>query len=70
MNRIIRQAFGSSRPRDVFFNLLTFDRMVTRPIVHIVYWIGLGLLAVAAMAVAGTAVGEGIRGVGCWPRRS
>ena len=61
MNRIIRQAFGTSRPKDVFFNLLTFDRMVTRPIVHIVYWIGLGLFVIAAMAVAGTAIGEGIK---------
>jgi hypothetical protein len=61
MNRIIRQAFGSSRPKDVFLNLLTFDRMVTRPVVHIVYWIGLGLLVIAAMAIAGTAVGEAIK---------
>ncbi len=61
MNGIIRQAFGTSRPKDVFFNLLTFDRMVTRPIVHIIYWIGLGLFFIAAMAVAGTAIGEGIK---------
>jgi hypothetical protein len=61
MNRIIRQAFGTSRPKDVFFNLLTFDRMVTRPIVHIVYWIGLGLFVIAAMAVAGTAIGEALK---------
>lgn len=67
MNRIIRQAFGSSRPKDVFLNLLTFDRMVTRPIVQIVYWIGLGLLVIAAFAVAGTAIGEGIKeGVQGW----
>ena len=61
MNRIIRQAFGSSRPKDVFLNLLTFDRMVTRPIVHIVYWLGLGLLAIAACAVLGTAIGEAVK---------
>ena len=61
MNRIIRQAFGSSRPKDVLLNLLTFDRMVTRPIVHIVYWIGLGLLVIGAFAVAGTAIGEAIK---------
>lgn len=61
MNRIIRQAFGNTRPKDVFFNLLTFDRMVTRPIVHIVYWIGLGLLVIGAFAIAGTAIGEGIK---------
>lgn len=67
MNRIIRQAFGNTRPKDVFLNLLTFDRMVTRPIVHIVYWIGLGLLVIGAFAVAGTAIGEGIKeGVQGW----
>jgi len=66
MNRIIRQAFGASRPKDVFLNLLTFDRMVTRPIVHIVYWIGLGLLVIGAFAVAGTAIGEGIKEASLW----
>lgn len=66
MNRIIRQAFGSSRPKDVFLNLLTFDRMVTRPVVHIVYWIGLGLLVIAACAIAGTAAGEGIKEGSLW----
>lgn len=61
MNRIIRQAFGTTRPKDIYLNLMTFDRMVMRPIVHIVYWVGLGLLVIAAMAVAGTAVGEAIK---------
>jgi len=66
MNRIIRQAFGTSRPKDVFLNLLTFDRMVTRPVVHIVYWIGLGLLVIGAFAVAGVSVGEGIKAGSLW----
>jgi hypothetical protein len=66
MNRIIRQAFGNSRPKDVFLNLLTFDRMVTRPVVHIVYWIGLGLLVIGAFAVAGVSVGEGIKAGSLW----
>ncbi len=66
MNRIIRQAFGSSRPKDVFLNLLTFDRMVTRPVVHIVYWIGLGLLVIGAFAIAGVSIGEGIKAGSLW----
>ncbi len=61
MNRIIRQAFGTTRPKDIYLNLMTFDRMVMRPLVHIVYWVGLGLLVIAAMAVAGTAIGEAIK---------
>ncbi len=60
MNRILRQAFGTTRPKEIFNSLLTFDRLVTRPIVHIVYWVGLGLFFLAAMAVLGVAVGSAL----------
>lgn len=61
MNKIIRQAFGSTRPGDIFSSLLTFDRLTTRPIIHIVYWLGLGLLFIGACIVAGIAVGTAIK---------
>lgn len=61
MKRTIQQVFGTTRPRDIFSGLLTFDRLVTRPIVHIVYWAGLGLLFIAAMAILGMAVGSAIK---------
>ncbi len=58
MNRIIRQVFGTTRPKEIWGDLLTFDRLVTRPVIHIIYWCGLGLLFIAAMAVLGVAVGN------------
>lgn len=61
MSNIIRQAFGTTRPKDIFSTMLTFDRMTTRPIIHIVYWVGLGLLFIAAMGVAGVSVGSIIK---------
>lgn len=58
MNRIIREVFGTTRPKDIWSSILTFDRLVTRPVVHIIYWCGLGLLFIAAMGVLGIAVGN------------
>ena len=60
MNRIIRQVFGTTRPREIFGDILTFDRLVSRPVVHIIYWCGLGLLFIAAMGVLGVAVGNAL----------
>lgn len=61
MNRIIRQVFGTTRPKDIWSSLLTFDRLVTKPVVHIVYWCGLGLLFIAFMAIFGISVGSAIK---------
>ncbi len=61
MNRIIRQAFGTTRPGEIYNSLLTFDRLVTKPIVHIVYWAGLCLFFLGACGVAGVAVGQALQ---------
>ncbi len=66
MSKIIRQAFGSTRPSDITRTLLTFDRLTARPIVHIVYWLGLGLLFIAAMGFLGVAVGSVIKDPSMW----
>lgn len=60
MNRIIRQAFGTTRPGEIYHSLLTFDRLVTKPIVHLVYWAGLCLFFIGACIVAGVAVGSAL----------
>ncbi len=60
MNRIIRQAFGTTRPGEIYNSLLTFDRLVTKPIVHIVYWAGLCLFFLGACGVAGVSVGSAL----------
>jgi len=66
MSKIIRQAFGSTRPSDITRTLLTFDRLTARPIVHIVYWLGLGLFFIAAMGFLGVAVGSAIKDSTIW----
>ena len=57
----------NASPRDLFFDLLTFDRRLAVPVMHLVYWAGLGLIALFAFAVVGAALGvslrEGLQGV-------
>jgi hypothetical protein len=60
MNRIIRQVFGTTRPRDIFGDLLTFDRMPVRPVIHIVYWAGLGLFVIVGFGMAGVSIGSAL----------
>jgi hypothetical protein len=48
----------------IFWDLLTFNRLLTGPVVHIIYWCGLGLIILAGFAVVGAAVGLSVRGEG------
>ncbi len=41
--------------------LLTFERMLTGPITHLVYWAGLALISLIAFGSVGAAVGLWIR---------
>jgi hypothetical protein len=61
MSRMIRQVFGTTRPRDIWSTLLTFDQLVTRPMVHIVYWAGLGLLVIFGCGWIGVMIGSGMK---------
>ena len=53
--------------RGLFFDLLTFDRRLVVPVMHLVYWAGLGIIALFAFAVVGAALGvtlrEGLQGI-------
>ena len=51
--------------RNLFWDLLTFERLLTGPVLHLIYWSGLGLLALFGFTVVGAAVGMAIRG-GSW----
>ena len=42
-------------------SLLTFERMITGPVIHLVYWCGLGVIAIAAFGVVGASVAVAIR---------
>ena len=42
-------------------DLLTFERMITGPVIHLVYWCGLAVIVLAAFGVVGASVGIAIR---------
>jgi hypothetical protein len=44
---------------------LAFDRMITGPVIHLVYWAGLGVIAIIAFSVVGAAIGVALR-EGSW----
>ncbi|HUO11579.1 MAG TPA: DUF4282 domain-containing protein [Caulobacteraceae bacterium] len=43
------------------WNLLTFERMITGPVIHLVYWAGLGVIVIAAFGVVGASVAIAFR---------
>jgi len=45
----------------VIWDLLTFDRLMTGTIIHLVYWAGLGIIALGAFGTVGAAVGVALR---------
>ena len=45
----------------LFWDLLTFDRLVTGPVIHLIYWAGLGMIALGAFGTIGAAVGVALR---------
>ncbi len=52
-------------PRGRLWALLTFDRLITGQVIHLVYWGGLGVIVVAAFSVVGAAIGVAWR-EGSW----
>ncbi|ESQ81374.1 DUF4282 domain-containing protein [Asticcacaulis sp. YBE204] len=57
MGGLIKTAFGSSKPKDIFQGILTFDRLLTKPVIHLIYWAGLALLVLGLFAVVGGTIG-------------
>jgi len=47
------------------WGLLTFERMITGPVIHLVYWAGLGVIVIAAFSVVGASIGVALR-EGSW----
>jgi hypothetical protein len=39
------------------WGLLTFERLITGPAIHLVYWAGLGVIMIIAFSVIGAAIG-------------
>lgn len=51
----------SGAAKAVFWDLLTFDRLLTGPVIHLIYWAGLGVILLAGFFVVGAAVGVALR---------
>ncbi len=49
------------RTTSVLWDLLTLEKLMTGSLVHLVYWFGLGIVALAGFAAIGTAVGTALR---------
>ena len=45
----------------VLWDLLTLEKLMTGSLVHLVYWFGLGVVALAGFGAIGTAVGTALR---------
>ena len=43
------------------WDLLTFERLMTNQVIHLIYWAGLGVIALIAFGFIGTAVGVALR---------
>lgn len=45
----------------LFWDLLTFDRLMTNAVIHLIYWAGLGVIMLGAFGTIGAAVGVALR---------
>lgn len=45
----------------IFWDLLTFEKLMTNQVIHLIYWAGLALIAFVAFGFVGTAVGVALR---------
>jgi hypothetical protein len=54
-------AFRNDTVRAFLWDILTFDRLMVGPVVHLIYWSGLALITLIGFSIIGGAVGLGIR---------
>jgi hypothetical protein len=52
---------GRSFQGSMLWDFLTFERLITGAVVHLIYWCGLGLIALAGFSILGAAIGLAIR---------
>lgn len=53
------QASATARRR--IWSVLTFDRLITGQVIHLVYWAGLSVIVIAAFSVIGASIGVAVR---------
>ena len=59
MRRPLQRPQG--RDAGYLWDLLTFEKMLTGSVIHLVYWAGLGIIGIMAFGVIGAAIGVAIR---------
>ncbi len=45
----------------LLWDILTFEKLLTAPVIHLIYWAGLGVLALMAFSAIGAAIGVALR---------
>lgn len=60
-----RAAAGGRMRERRLWSVLTFERLITGQVIHLVYWAGLGVIIIAAFSVVGASVGVALR-EGSW----
>jgi hypothetical protein len=64
----MRPASTKRQRSTTLWDFLTFERMMTGPVIHLIYWAALGMIAIVGFGVVGAGVGLGMRdeGVAGW----
>jgi len=55
------QQLPAGLAHSAIWDLLTFDRLMTGTIIHLIYWAGLGIIVLGAFGTVGAAVGVALR---------
>ncbi|MEI6439498.1 MAG: DUF4282 domain-containing protein [Alphaproteobacteria bacterium] len=54
-------AVRESLPKSSLWDLLTFENLMAHKVIHLIYWSGLGFIALIAFGIIGSAIGVAIR---------
>ncbi|MFN3229051.1 MAG: DUF4282 domain-containing protein [Asticcacaulis sp.] len=55
------RVFEDVLPSQLFGDLLTFNKLLTRPVIHLIYWSGLLVILIGAAGFVGAAIGVVIK---------
>jgi hypothetical protein len=56
-----QKADGQGRTSSLFWDVLTLDKLMTGSLAHLVYWFGLGVIALGGFGAIGASVGVALR---------
>lgn len=51
----------STNTSALLWDMLTFDRLMTGPVIHLIYWAGLGVIVIGICGAIGAAVGVALQ---------